>query len=354
MKVLRKLQWGLWVSALVFIGFTAVAWAQVDLKPEYFVIQNFQFKSGEILKEMKVEFATFGTPLKDEAGNIKNAIVFCHGWSGNYSQINLTKNVFGPGKPVDSDKYFFICPTALGSPGSSCPSVSGLGPKFPRYTVADMISAQYRLVTEHFKIKRLAGVMGASMGGSQTLQWITQYPDFMDWAIPVATTAEFKGRNVGIFGFLSHAIKTDPAYQDGTYKEQPRKGMDLGFMGVYLWYFTPAFFKAQYKTNDDLLKGLKDAGLGSAKMDANDIIWRNDAMMVHSVKNDIPKVKARTLVIGVNTDELFPPEDEFIPIAKAIPGAKLFAYDSIFGHMGCAVELSKAGEAISKFLNQKD
>lgn len=138
------------------------------------------------------------------------------------------------------------------------------------------------------------------------------------------------------------------------YKEQPRKGMDLGFMGVYLWYFTPAFFKAQYKTNEDLLKGLKDAGLGSAKMDANDILWRNDAMLAYRVKDDLPKVKARTLVIGVNTDELFPPEDEFIPIANAIPGAKLFAYDSILGHMGCAVELSKAGEAISKFLNRKE
>ena len=125
-------------------------------------------------------------------------------------------------------------------------------------------------------------------------------------------------------------------------------------MGVYLWYFKPAFFKAQCKTNEDLLKGLKDAGLGSAKMDANDILWRNDAMLAYGVKDDLPKVKARTLVIGVNTDELFPPEDQFIPIAKAIPGAKLFAYDSILGHMRCAVELSKAGEAISKFLNQKE
>ncbi len=102
--------------------------------------------------------------------------------------------MFGPGKPFDPDKYFFILPTAIGSPGSSCPSISGLGPKFPKYTVADMISAQYLLVTQHLNIKHLAGVAGPSMGGFQTLQWITMYPDFMDWAIPIATASKTIGR----------------------------------------------------------------------------------------------------------------------------------------------------------------
>jgi homoserine O-acetyltransferase len=78
--------------------------------------------------------------------------------------------------------------------------------------------------------------------------------------------------------------------------------------------------------------------------------WRNDAMMVYDVSKELPKLKVRTLVIGVNSDELFPPEDEFILIAKLIPGAKLFAYDSVFGHLGWALEIKKAGQAIAEFL----
>jgi homoserine O-acetyltransferase len=339
-------------SALLLIfGWLAALNAQeLDLKPEYFIVKYFRFVSGEALQEMKVEYATLGKPQKDASGNITNAIVLCHGWSGNYSQVKMMKDVVGPGKPLDTEKYFVICPTALGSPGSSSPSVSGLGPKFPKYTASDMVTAQYLLITEHLKIKHLAGVIGASMGGMQTLQWVTQYPDFMDWAIPIATSAAQRGRIAGIFGVMSHIVKSDPTYQDGYYKEQPRKGMDIAFMGVYLWYFTPAYFKARYKTNEELLQGLKDAGLGSAQMDANDILWRNDALMVYDVSKELPKIKARSLVIGVNSDELFPPEDEFIPIAKLIPGAKLFAYDSMFGHLGCALEIKKAGQVIAEFL----
>jgi homoserine O-acetyltransferase/O-succinyltransferase len=343
-----KLVGALWVMGMLVIA--SSAWAQFDLKPEYFIAKNFKLKSGAILEEMKVEYATLGTPTKDSSGNITNAVFFCHGYSGNYSQIKLMKDVVGPGLPFDTNKYFIVCPSALGSPGSSSPSVSGLGPKFPKYGVADMISAQYLLATEHFKIKHLLGVAGASMGGMQTLQWITQYPDFMDWAIPIAMGHEFKGRNVGIFGVMSHAIRSDPAYMDGNYKSQPQKGMEQAFMGVYLWYFTPTFFKVNYKTNEELLKGLKDVGLGSSTMDANDILWRNDAMTDYNLTDELPKVKAKTLVIGVNTDELFPPEAEFQVTAKLIPGAKLFAYDSVAGHLGCAVDIKKAGESIASFL----
>lgn len=243
-------------------------------------------------------------------------------------------------------------PTALGSPGSSCPSVSGLGPKFPKYTVADMITAQYLLVTQHFKIQHLSGVMGASMGGFQTLQWITDYPDMMDWAIAIATGPSFTGRNVGVYGLMNDAIMSDPVYMDGSYKEKPKAGLRRAFMGTYLFYFTPAYFKTKYKTKAEVMKGLEDTGLGSEKMDANDIIWRNDAMFQYDVTANLPKVKAKTMVVGVNDDELFPPEDEFRPIAYAIPGATLFAYDSILGHLGCALEIARADKAMVEFLKR--
>jgi homoserine O-acetyltransferase len=332
-----------------FCGISFSFAQELKLTPEYYHIKDFRFKSGIVIEDLKIQYATSGTPKKDSQGNIINAVVFCHGFSGNYSQIKFLIGMVGPGKPFDPEKYFFILPTAIGSPGSSCPSVSGLGPKFPKYTVADMISAQYLLVTQHLSIEHLAGVAGPSMGGFQTLQWITMYPDFMDWAIPIATASNTIGRLLGRSAVLVDVIKLDPAYKDGYYKEQPKRGMEMYFMGAYLWSFAHDYYAQRWKTKEELLKGLKEISLGSSKVDANDIIWREEALMKFDVTDQLPNVKARTLVIGVNDDALFPPSS-IKPIAEAIPGAELFYYDSIFGHLGCAFDLTKASEVITEFL----
>jgi homoserine O-acetyltransferase len=301
---------------------------------------------------MKVEYATLGTPKKDKDGNIINAVVTCHGYSGNYAQVKFLKGMVGPGLAFDTNRFFIICPTALGSPGSSAPSTSGLGPKFPKYTVADMARAQYLLVTRHFKIKHLAGVFGASMGGQQTLEWITRYPTFMDWAIPIATSAAMDGRKAALLVSYNDAIKLDPAYKNGHYKKPPKKGLGVQAAISFVWYFTPAYFKMKYKTTRDMVLALKKVAAAAAtKMDANDIIWRNDAMLTFDVRSKLKTIKARVLFVGVNTDEIFPPVD-FLPTAKAIPGAKLVRYDSILGHLGCAFNLFKADKAIRAFLKK--
>lgn len=332
-----------------FLGVASSFSQEIKLTPEYYTVKNFKFKSGAIVEDLRMEYATLGAPKKNAQGHITNAVVFCHGFSGNYTQIMLLKGVVGSGKPFDTDKYFFILPTAIGSPGSSCPSVSGLGPKFPKYTAADMVEAQYLLVTQNLKIKHLAGVAGASMGGFQTLQWITTYPDFMDWAIPIATASESMGRLLGRSAVLIDTIKLDPEYKDGYYKEQPKKGMEVYFMSAYLWYFGDDFYGKQWKTREELIKGLRDVGLGSAKADANDTIWREEALMDFNVTKQLSTVKAKTLVIGINQDELFPP-GSLKSIADAIPGSQLFSYDSMLGHLGCALDLQKASEKISNFL----
>ena len=353
MNMRRTAVW--WAATVAFSLVLAgnVSGQEFNLKPESYAVKDFKLQSGAVLPEMKIEYATLGTPVKDSLGDIVNAVVWCHGWSGNYLQGTTGhKGIFGKGKPMDPEKYFIIFPTALGSPGSSSPSVSGLGPQFPKYTMADVVAAQYLLITEHFRIKHLQGVAGGSMGGHQTLQWITQYPDMMDWALPIATGPATTGRNVGIWSLMSEAIKADPAYSNGDYKEKPTNGLRRAFQGTYLWYFATAYYQVQFRTPEAVMKGLENAGLGSDKMDANDIIWRNYAMVSYDVRADLPRVKAKTLVIGVNTDELFPPAEEGIPVVMGIPGAKLFTYDSIFGHVGNSAEIEKANPIILEFLNQ--
>jgi homoserine O-acetyltransferase len=324
---------------------------EVKLVPQVYRIKDFKLQSGEVLPEMLVEYATLGEPKKDAAGNITNAVINAHGWSGNYAQtIKLAKDLAGAGKPLDPARFYLIFPTALGSPGSSSPSTSGLGAKFPTYTMSDMVAAQYRLVTEHLGVKHLAGVTGISMGGYQTMQWITQYPDMMDWAIPIATSSKADGRTIGIFGVMSYTIKSDPAYQGGRYTAQPKDAMRRAFMGTYLWYFGAEHYQAQYKTEADALKGLENAGLGSDTMDANDIVWRNNAMATYNVAGALSKVKAKVLVVGVDEDELFPPKLAEQPIADGIPGARAYYFSSPLGHIGSAVHVGRASAAINQFL----
>ena len=326
---------------------------QVSLQPQYFTVYNFRLESGVVLQEMVIEYTTLGKPKVDSSSNICNAVVWCHGWSGSYRQgPTLYSKAFGSGKPLDPEQFFIVLPTALGSPGSSSPSTSKLGPEVPRYTIGDMIAAQYLLVTEHLGIRHLAGIAGGSMGGHQTLQWITKYPEFMDWAIPIATGPSTTGRVVGIWGLMSETIKADPAYQNGQYALQPKDGLRRAFMGTYLWYFAPAYYQTQFRTPDEVMKGLENAGMGSETADANDVIWRNSAMISFNVTAKLSQVKARVLVVGVNTDELYPPAEEFIPVAMGIPGAKLFAYDSILGHMANGLEIDKANAAMKAFIDE--
>jgi homoserine O-acetyltransferase len=327
--------------------------ALLEVHPRYLTIRDFRLSSGAVLPELRIEYAVLGKPALNEVGRITNAVLWCHGWSGSYRQgPSLYGKAFGPGKPLDPERFYIILPTALGSPGSSCPSVSGMGPNFPAYTIADMVHAQYLLLTTHLDIHHLAGVAGGSMGGHQTLQWITDYPDFMDWAIPIATGHSTTGRVVGIWGLMSETIKADPEYREGFYSKQPYNGLRRAFMGTYLWYFAPAYYQTQFRTPTEVLKGLENAGMGSEKADANDVVWRNSAMISFNVSARLSMVKAKTLVVGVNTDALYPAAEEFIPVAMGIPGAKLFAYDSILGHMANGVEIDKAGPAMQAFIDE--
>lgn len=326
-----------------------------NLKPEYFKVKDFRLASGGILPEMVVEYITLGNPKRNARGGIENTVLWCHGWSGSCIQgPTLYGKAFGPGRPLDPERYYIICPSALGSPGSSSPFSSGLGPDFPRYTIADMVRAQYLLLTRHLGVGRLKGVAGGSMGGHQTLQWICDYPDFMDWAIPIATGPSSTGRVVGIWGLMSETIKADPAYRGGYYTEQPKDALRRAFMGTYLWYFAPAYYQLEYRSPEAVMKGLEDAGMGNATADANDVVWRNDAMISFNVENKLRAVKAKTLVVGVNDDALYPPAEEFQRVALGIPGAKLFAYDSILGHMGNSRDLDKAIDVMKTFIDEAE
>lgn len=335
------------------LGALAVATASaqdIPLEARKYVVAEFRLHSGATIRNMVVEYATLGEPRRDAAGDIVNAVINLHGASGDYRHtVTRAKDLVGPGRPLDPSRYFIIFPSALGSPGSSSPSSSGLGADFPQYTVADQVTAQYRLVTEHLGIKHLAGVIGISMGGFNTLQWITQYPDMMDWAVPIAASARAEGRVLGVFGLINHTIRADPGYRDGRYTEPPRQGLRRALMGLQLWLFGDAFYQ-RYRTEAEMMQSLEEAGLQGDRMDANDFVWRNNAMFRFDVSGKLAAVKARVLLVAVEEDELFPVKETIEPTARAIPGAQLLVFSSALGHVGSGVDVAKANPTILAFL----
>ena len=109
MNRIHVLVFTLWASCLVSAALSLEAVAGVDLQPAYYTVKEFRLQSGALIRGMKIEYATYGMPKVDNNGDIINAVVFCHGWSGNYSQINLLEGIIGSGKPLDPNQFFIIC-----------------------------------------------------------------------------------------------------------------------------------------------------------------------------------------------------------------------------------------------------
>ena len=120
-----------------------------------FVLKDFGFESGEKLAELNQHYTVLGTPHRNAAGEIDNAVLLLHGTSGtgkNWLMPSLADELFAAGQPLDASKYFIVMPDGIGRGGSSKPS-DGLQAKFPHYRYTDIINAQHRLLTEHLGIK---------------------------------------------------------------------------------------------------------------------------------------------------------------------------------------------------------
>jgi len=321
------------------------------LKPSYHISNGFKFQSGAVLDELILEYATMGKPHRDSEGNIINGILFLHGWSGDYSSFKRFKEFTEPGQVFDKEKYFIIATTALGSPGSSAPSTSDLGCDFPSYTIGDMVNAQHLLLTEHLQIKHLKGVVGTSMGGFQALEWGVRYPELMDFIIPIVTSSAVAGRNLAIFELSNSIIRMHPGYHDGKYHENPQEAVENASKLMFLFAFAPLNYHVGFPGKKMLIQTLEEQGLEGRENDANDVVWRNEAAISFDITKELSKIKARTLVIGIEGDQYFPPEIDSLPLAESIEKSELLIYESVLGHLGIN-EIEKMRKTIEEFLKE--
>jgi homoserine O-acetyltransferase/O-succinyltransferase len=285
-------------------------WAQAGTQGD-FVVRNFTFRSGETLPELTLHYTTLGSPRRDAGGVVRNAVMILHGTGGSgrgFLSPGYAGELFGPGKLLDSAKYYIILPDGVGHGGSSKPS-NGMHAKFPKYGYADMVAAQHRLLTEHLGVNHLRLIMGTSMGCMHGWIWGYTYPTFMDGLAPFACVpTQIAGRNRMIRTMAMDAIRNDPAWNGGEYTTQPT-GLRAAQMMLYIMSSAPLVQQTQAPTRDradSVIRAYLDARMRTT--DANDFLYQFDASRDYDPSARVKEITAPALFINSADDQVNPPE----------------------------------------------
>jgi len=289
------------------------------------VLKNYVFESGETLPELKLHYTVIGTPHRNAAGEIDNAVLLLHGTSGtgkNWLLPSLADELFGAGQPLDAARHFIVMPDGIGRGGSSKPS-DGLRAKFPHYRYRDIIASEYRLVTEELGIKHLRLVLGSSMGGMHVWMWGGMYPGLMDALVPIASQpVEISGRNWISRRIAIEAIRNDPDWNEGNYTAKPTHYIRTApFSGLMTENVARLQEMAGTREAADAL--YKKMVAAAAQGDANDQLYATEAVIDYNPAPLLDKITARLLAINFADDEVNPPELGVVePAIAKIKGAK--------------------------------
>jgi len=315
MNLLRTCFFGC-MALFMTANMTAHAQQYPSVQHGSWTVRDFKFHTGEVVPELKLAYTTLGDPKGEP-------VLILHGTTGSGAGM-LTPvfggELFGPGQPLDATRYFVILPDAIGTGNSSKPS-DGLRTQFPAYNYDDMVTAQYRLVTEHLGIRHLRLVLGNSMGGMQTWMWAQKYPHMMDIAVPMASMpSPMSGRNWMLRRMLTESIRNDPQWMNGNYTKQPAS-----------WQFASVFYSAATSGgNQGLQKMAPSSNAGDALLkqrltasfagDANDHLYQWESSKDYDASGKLEQIQATVLVINSADDERNPPELGILE--KALPRIK--------------------------------
>ncbi len=311
---------------------------------------DFKLETGEVIRDCRLGYRTLG---QLNAGK-SNAILFPTWFTGTTAQL---VPLVGPGKVVDSSRYYVILVDALGNGVSTSPSNSRLQPhmKFPKFGIRDMVNSQHQMLTQVLHIDQLKAVMGISMGGMQTFQWTVSYPDFMERAIPIVGSPRLAAFDLLLWQTENDAIMSDPAWKKGEYKEQPALTLLTGLEGLAIE--TPDKFN-QDNTREKLPEWIAATRKQVAEFDANNHIRQSQAMMSHDVSATLggsmdraaAAVKAKVLVVASLTDHMVTPGPA-LEFAKLLH-AEVLELRGNCGHLAPECEVEKVAPAIAGFLEK--
>jgi homoserine O-acetyltransferase/O-succinyltransferase len=277
-----------------------------------FLVKDFKFRSGESLAELRLHYRTLGKAVRDREGHIRNAVLVLHGTGGSGAQFlspQFAGELYGPGQPLDIGRFFVILPDGIGHGKSSKPS-DGLRAHFPGYDYDDMVAAQHLLLTEGLGVDHLRLIFGTSMGCMHSFVWGETYPEFMDALMPMACLpVEIAGRNRMWRKMVMDAIRNDPEWQGGEYRQEPKQALRTAEDLLIVAGSAPLPMQRSYPTRDAADKFVEDYfAAHSGDRDANDLLYQVNASRNYDPRTRLEAIEARVTWINSADDFINPPE----------------------------------------------
>ena len=281
-------------------------------KDNLYIAHNFQFGDGSTLPELNLHYLTLGTPHRNAAGHVDNAVLLIHGTGGDRFTLTnplLADELFGPGQPLDAGKYFMIFPDDIGQGDSSKPS-DGLHMRFPHYDYDDMVRSQQMMLLDGLHIDHLRLILGTSMGCMQSFVWGETYPGFADALMPLACLpTQIAGRNRMMRYMTIENIKNDPAWKGGEYTTEPTVGLRAANELVFVMGSAPLVQQKAAPTRAAAEMWI-DSYLArvTAASDANNMIYYVDASRNYDPSPGLSKIRVPVMYINSADDFINPPE----------------------------------------------
>ena len=351
--------------------------------------QPLELECGKRLAPIDVTYETYGRLNEDR----DNTVLICHALSGDahvagYHSPDDRKpgwwdTMVGPGKGIDTNRYFVICSNFLGGCGgttgpSSVNPATGkpYGLDFPIITIGDMVKVQ-KLLLDKLGIKKLLAVIGGSIGGMQVLQWAIEYPDIVKAAIPIATASHLGAQSIAFDAVGRNAILADKDFADGQYhrRQGPARGLAIARMIGHITYLSEQRMREKFGRE---LRSAKDYSYDFnsefavetylnhkgqtfvERFDANSYLYITKAADYFDLQKDygsltkaFANVKSRFLVVSFTSDWLFTPEQSRAIVDALAANRKDVSYcdiDSSYGHDAFLLEPDTLGTFLCCFL----
>jgi homoserine O-acetyltransferase/O-succinyltransferase len=345
-------------------------------------------ESGARLAPVDVAYETYGTL----SARGDNALLVCHALTGSAHVAGLASEdpaslgwwdpMIGPGRPLDTNRYFVVCSNFLGGcygttgPTSTNPATQhAYGVDFPAVSVRDLVTVQHALLTR-LGVSRLVTVIGGSLGGMQVLEWGAMFPHEVASLIPIATAVQHSPWCIGLNDLTRQAIMNDPDWRGGDYPpdRQPERGLSLARQIAMVSYRSDLSFMARFHRDaasqppGPVLRDhlgvsyqvesyLRYQGTKLVhRFDANTYLIITRIMDGHDIargRGPLEEVLARltmpSLCVGIDSDILYPAHEQR-SIAQALPGGAYLELHSPHGHDAFLIEYEQLGAAVSAFL----
>ncbi len=333
--------------------------------------RDFQLESGVVLPELTLAYESYGRLAADG----RNAILVTHGFTssqhaaGKHSPADEAAGwwdgLIGPGKAIDTNRYYVVASNMLGSSyGSTAPATINpktgrrYGPDFPDITLRDMVAAQ-KAMLDGLGVKHLVAVAGPSFGGYQAFQWAVTYPDAMRGIVAVVTAPKGGGGPEAV-ETLRKRLATQASWNGGWHYDQGGVVETMTAIRVETLQ--------RYGTNEVLARTIADPAARDAELrrqaatwakdfDPNSLVTLRKASVRFDAERDLARIKAKLLYVLSRTDKLFPPSiapGVMDKLAKAGVQASYFEIDSDLGHVASGPEWAKWGPRLQSFLEALD